>query len=765
MANQFKIKINFRTAAASEKSHTDFFYRFGVCIYKCRWLVLLLWLLIFLICIPFAPKFIESFKAIGFTDPNSQSAKANTILNDKLNFSYNRFIILYNSDKMLATHPEFIREIKNSLAGLKDFSLPHQIVYPEDGNKQISHDKHTAYAVVLFKSAQEVDHKSLEQFKAAIKQPPHLTMHIGGEPIFLEDTKIQTQIDLYKAEYIGAPVAIITMLIVFGSVIAACLPVMIGAICALIILMVLYLVGQAVTLSVFTLNIALLLGLCLSLDYALLIVNRFRDELRHGRPVQEAVAVTQSTAGKSVFFSGLAVFISLSALLLFPINVLFSVGVGGLVSACVAVSVAVILLPALLGILSHKINLLPIRIFKQGRQKRNSVWHWIVTKVVKRPWMYFCSLLIVLLFLGYPFIYAKFGFSDFRILPHNLESRQVFDNFKAQFGENKLSPIFVLITTPQKNILTQKNIGHIYDYVRDLKDDVRVDSIIGIVSTDPMLSKKQYEMLYTDQKDHLPQGLKDLLKDTTKDNLTVLTVISRYSGSSPVTKELIEDLRSNDPGGNLKIDVTGGPVNSIDALKSISHTFPWAFLWIVGFTYLILLVSLRSLFLPLKAIITATLSLFASYGMLTLVIQKGYLHNVLNFEAQGMLDISLLIIIFCALFGISMDYEVFLLTRIKEYYEQTNDNIRSIILGIDRSSKIISSAAIIVILICFSFMSAEILIVKAFGLGIAVAVFVDAFIIRIMLVPATMALMGKWCWYLPKWLNWLLPKVSFDPEK
>jgi RND superfamily putative drug exporter len=765
MANQFKIKINFRTENAKEKIHTDFFYRFGEVIYKYRWLVLTLWLIAFFTCIPYAPKFIESFKAIGFTDPNSQSAKANDILNSKLNFSYNRFIIMYSSDKMLATQPEFSREIKNSLAGLKDFTLPHQIVYPEEANKQISKDKHTAYAVILFKSAQEVDHKSLEEFKTAIKPPPHLIMHIGGEPIFLEDTKIQTQLDLYRAEYIGGPVAIVTMLIVFGSVIAACIPVLIGGICALIILMVLFLAGKVVTLSVFTLNIALLLGLCLSLDYALLIVNRFRDELRRGRGVQAAVAATQATAGKSVFFSGLAVFISLSALLLFPINVLFSVGVGGLAAACVGVSVALTMLPALLGILNQKINLLPIRLFKQGREKGNSFWHWIVTKVVKRPLVYFISLLVVLLFLGYPFIYAKFGFSDFRILPKNLESRQVFDNFKQQFGENKLSPLFVLITTPQKNILTQKNIGHIYDYVQDLKDDVRIDSVISIVSTDPMLTKKQYEMLYTDQRDHLPQGLKDLLKNTTKDNLTVLTILSRYPGGSPVTKQLVDDLRTSIPGDELKVDVTGGPVNSMDALKSISHTFPLSFLWIIGFTYLILLFSLRSVFLPLKAIITATLSLFASYGMLTLVIQKGYFHNQLNFEPQGFLDISLLIIIFCALFGISMDYEVFLLTRIKEYYEQTNDNIKSIVLGIDRSSKIISSAAIIVIVICFSFMSADILIVKAFGLGIAVAVFVDAFIIRIMLVPATMALMGKWCWYLPKWLDWLLPQVSFDPEK
>jgi RND superfamily putative drug exporter len=184
----------------------------------------------------------------------------------------------------------------------------------------------------------------------------------------------------------------------------------------------------------------------------------------------------------------------------------------------------------------------------------------------------------------------------------------------------------------------------------------------------------------------------------------------------------------------------------------------------VTFTYLILLVLLRSVILPLKAILTTILSLFASYGVLVLVIQQGAFHELLHFEPQGMLDISLLIIIFCALFGISMDYEVFLLTRIKEYYEQSGSTISSIVSGIDRSWRIITSAAIIVILICFSFMSADIIMVKAFGLGIAVAVFVDAYIIRTLLVPTTMAILNTWNWYLPNWLDKRLPTISFDPE-
>jgi RND superfamily putative drug exporter len=519
------------------------------------------------------------------------------------------------------------------------------------------------------------------------------------------------------------------------------------------------------TLSVFTLNIALLLGLCLSLDYALLIINRYRDELAHGRTVIQAIAVTQATAGKAVFFSGLAVFVSLSALLLFPINVLFSVGVGGLAAVSVAVAVATLLLPAILSVLEHRVNALSIGFLNSTQMNTASnCWRWLVKKVVVHPRIYLYTILIFLIALGYPFFTAKFGFSDFRILPKSMDSRQVFENFKTQFGENNLSPILVLVTTPDKKILTESTIGYLYQYADTLKADPRVDRVISIVSTQPRLDKKQYELLYTKQQDYLDPALKEYLKNTTRDNLTLMTVISKYPGDAPQTTALIKDLRKRSPGNNLSVTVTGTTSNSMDALKSIAHIFPYALLWIVSFTYIILLVLLRSVFLPLKAIITAMLSLFASYGMLTLVIQDGYLSTLLNFAPQGMLDISLLIIIFCALFGISMDYEVFLLTRIKEFYEHTGDTKKSIVLGIDRSSRIISSAAIIVILICFSFMSADILIVKAFGMGIAVAVFVDAFIIRVMLVPAVMMLMNKWNWYLPKWLGKIIPKIKFDPE-
>lgn len=740
----------------------DKFFRFGSAIYQARWLIIIIFIVILGVFSPVIPKIMDPFKSIGFTSPNTQSAKANEDLNNKLGYSYNRFIIIYKSNKLFATDPEFRNEVKRSLSGLKKIAIPHQIIYPDNTNQQISKkNKHIAYAVILFKGSQEVSQSLLEKFKNAIKSPTKLTMRMGGEPIFLDDTKKQTQKDLFMAEYIGTPAAIITMLLVFGSIVAAIIPIILGGFCALLILLTLFGIGHLISLSVFTINIALLLGLCLSLDYSLLIINRYRDELKLGRSNQKAIAITETTAGKTVFFSGLAVFVSLSALLLFPVNILFSVGVGGLTAVFIAVIIAVLLLPAILAILNKRINWLSIAFFKRRKPKIHSILYKFVRRIAIHPYFFFFTTFIFLLILGYPFLHARYGISDFRILPITAESRQVFEIFKDQFGENKLAPILVVIKTQGNSILTKKNIGYLYDFSDKLKENSNVKEISSIVNTDPRLSKKEYQMLYTTQKSHLTEALKKFLTITTHDNLTVMNVIGKSHNNSEKSYQFITQLRKTSPGNNMTLQVTGTPANTIDVKNSIAKLFPYALLWIMGFTYFVFLILYRSIIIPFKAIFMSILSLSASYGLLVLIIQDGYLHRLLNFEPQGMLDISLLIIIFCALFGVSMDYEVFLLSRIKEYYEKTGNNVKSVITGIDRSGKIISSAAIIVIIICFSFISADILLVKAFGLGIAIAVFVDAFIIRIILVPALMTLLNKFNWYAPKWLINILPKISF----
>ncbi len=735
------------------------FYQLGKFIYKMRWPIIILWVLIILSCIPFLPHIITPFKTTGFIDENSSSAIAEEYLDKELGYdNKNKFLIMYHSPKLLATNPLYLKKIKRSLADLEVFPLKHEIIFP-DKKKQISKDKHTAYVVVIFKTNKPIPDKLFDQFKASIKTPSNMTVQTGGEEFFIESVTKQTQTDLYRADFIATPVAIITMILVFGSVVAAFLPIALGGGCALIILTALFFLGHLFTLSIFTLNIALLLGLCLSLDYSLFIISRFRDELDNGLNTLEAIAVTQAHAGKAIFFSGLAVFVSLSALFLFPINILFSVAVGGLIAVFVAMLIAIILLPAILSVLDKKINLLSIRSLRKDKKNRSSTWHWIAEKVVNRPLLFFFSVLTFLLLLGYPFLSATFGISDYKIFPEKSENRKFYDTYAEKFNINELTPIILVVKSESGSILSKKNLYKLYDIAQKLKKDPLIKKVDSIVTTDSDVTKKQYYTLYHTRQSLDKTDIKILLNTTTHKKVTVISVVSKYPMHSPQTDELINKLHKIKMPQGLSMQITGKPVSNKEVLEGIYHILPYAILWIMVFSYLILLLLLRSLFLPFKAILMNLLSLSACYGALVLVFQDGYLSHLLNFQPQGLLDISLLVIIFCALFGFSMDYEVFLLSRIKESYEMSGDNRSSIIFGIEKSSRIITSAAIIVIVLCGSFLVADVLMVKAFGLGIAVAIFVDAFLIRTLLVPATMSLLESWNWYLPKWLDKILPKL------
>lgn len=732
-------------------------YRLGRFINKLRWPIIALWLLAIVFCIPFLPHIITPFKTTGFIDESSASAKTEQYMNKKLGYNdKNKFLIMYHSSKYLATQSLFKEKIKKSLSDLKDFPIKNEIIYP-DAKNQISKDKHTAYAAVIFKTNKPLSDELLKQFKQSIKKPSHMTVLLGGEPLFVQNVNQQTQIDLYKADFVATPVAIITLILVFGSVVAATLPIILGGGCAIIILTTLYFFGHLFTLSIFTINIALLLGLCLCLDYSLFFISRFRDELKNGSNIEEAIATTQETAGKAIFFSGLAVFVSLSALFLFPVNILFSVAVGGLAAVFFAVLISTIFLPAILAVLKSKINFLSVRLFR--KKERYGYWRWLAERVVQHPYLFFFPILIFLLVLGYPFLVAKFGISDYRIFPEQSEHRAFYDTYAKKFQIEQLNPVILVIESPSSSILSRHNLSKIYDLVHKLKQNPLVKEVNGIISSNSDLKKAQYYTLYHLDKKLLDSRVKQLLDTTTTRHLAIINVISKYPVNSEETKKLVNELHHIQLGSGLKVQLTGITVSNIDVLHSIYRVLPYAILWIIVFSYLILLLLLRSIFLPLKAILMTLLSLSASYGALVFVFQKGYLSKLLNFQPQEMLDISLLVIIFCALFGFSMDYEVFLLTRIKEAHQVTKDNNKSIIFGIEKSSRIITSAALIVIVICCSFLIADVLMVKAFGLGIAVAIFVDAFLIRSFLVPATMALFKNWVWYLPKWLDRLLPKL------
>jgi RND superfamily putative drug exporter len=756
MAYTYGIHSNLNGLKMDEKSCV--FSRVGRFIYRFRIGFIVTWLLIITLCVPFIPQILTPFQSTGFVADRADSTLAKQYLNKNLGYTRdNRFIVLYHSPHLSVTSKAFNKKIHTSLVGLENFPIPHEIIYPENNAQQRSSNNHSAYAVILFKNPEPMSSAMLKKFKKIIKIPEKMKLSIGGERIFTEGINAQTQKDLYQADAVAVPVTTVILILIFGTLVATLIPMALGGGCALIILTTLYFIGNIFTLSIFTLNIALLLGLCLSLDYSLFIIFRFRSELKQQASVSDAIAVTFSTAGRAILFSGLAVFASLSALLFFPINILFSIGVGGLTAVFVAVMLALTLLPAILSVIHQGIDRLALRKIQPEESIKHHIWRNIATYVVNKPLTFFAISLSILLILGYSFIHVNFGISDFKIVPKHSESRQFFDEFEKSFPHTELAPILLVVSTERGSILSAHHVSQLYDFTRKLEKNAAVERVGSIVTTTPRLLRRAYQELYMSSEQRESNGIKQLLDTTTGEQFTVIRIISKYEGDSSQTKALIKELRVMDPGNGLTLRITGVPVQNLDVMQAITDAFPYAALWVIGLTYLILLILLRSLFLPLKAIFMNILSISACYGVLVFIFQEGHFHEYLNFQTQGILDITLVIIIFCAIFGFSMDYEVFLLTRIQEHYKKTHDNQASIIFGIEQSSRIITSAALIVICLCGSFMTADVLMVKEFGLGIAVAIAVDAFIIRTLLVPSTMVLIKSWNWYLPKWLDKIMP--------
>jgi RND superfamily putative drug exporter len=356
--------------------------------------------------------------------------------------------------------------------------------------------------------------------------------------------------------------------------------------------------------------------------------------------------------------------------------------------------------------------------------------------------------LLFLIALGTPFLGVRFSAPDASILPADVPSRAAYDLLATRFNANETTPILLAVQS-KGNMLTPDNIRKLYFYVLRIEADPRVARVDSIVSADPRYTLDQYELLYAHPQLISDPYLSAFLKSSVAGNTTMVQVISKYNMLDQHSEELVQSIRNTRPEGGITVLVDGGTAGNIDYITSLYTDFPKAVVIVGVVTYIVLLLFFRSMLLPLKAILMNTLSILASYGALVLIFQDGFLHQILGFTPLGFVEASSPILLFCSLFGLSMDYEVFLLSRIQEAFWQTGDNRRAVALGLQRSGGIITSAAIIVIVVSACFATADMILVKALGLGMALAVALDATLVRGLLVPATMRLLGNLNWWLP----------------
>jgi RND superfamily putative drug exporter len=789
------------------------FHRLGYAAVRYRWLIIAIWALALMASAPVAPRIASVLQPGGFTSPDLQSQRALDLLQRNLRYRFTSVDIIFTSNRLSVDNPRFPREANAAVAELAGWKEVYQILPFTQSPQQISRDRHAAYTIVFLNSDLDSAPNLLAELRHRLQPQPDLRTQVGGSPVFYQDIQTVSERDLRRAELIAFPFAILALLLVFRSVVAAALPAVVGGCSVAVALALIFALGHVTPLSIFILNITTLLGLGLGVDYSLFIVSRFREELPRHERVADAVATAIATAGRAVFFSGVTVSIGLAGLILFQFNMLRSVGVGGVLVVVLSILAALTLLPAVLSVLGPRINAFPVRLrwrwgrvssektrFKPQRTGRpmpelqrsheenagsfglfsspavapraihaaddnrdsglegtgHGFWHNLAALVMRYPVQVFVPVLAVLILLGSPFLRVRLGAPDASILPTSVPSRQTYDLLETRFNIEDTTPIIIAVQA-NGSIFAPQNVRALYAYTQQLASDPRVAHVEDIVSLDPRITLPMYELLYKDPARIADPFVRQSVDALAAGNTTMVQVISRYPMLDARSEALVAAIRNTLPPGGMHILVDGGTAGAIDYVNTLYTDFPRAALIIMVVTYIILFLSFRSVVLPLKAIAMNILSILASYGALVYIFQEGHFHRLLNFTPLGYVEASIPILMFCALFGLSMDYEVFLLSRVKEAYDQSHDNTAGVAMGLERSGRIVTSAALIVVVVSSSFIAADMILVKAIGLGMALAVFLDATLVRGLLVPATMRLLGSVNWWLPRPLARILP--------
>jgi RND superfamily putative drug exporter len=745
------------------------FAALGRAVARRPWWVVAAWALLALAALPFAPQAHDTLQAGGFTAEDLEAARARRLLEDRVGLPPSALVIVIRStDHRRAGDGEFETAVLAAIARVPQVPHVTGVVPHTLATHQVSADRATVYEIVTLDLPPDRSPDVLEPLRAAIADSPGLAIGLAGGPAFYGDIQQVSQEDLQRSELLSLPLAALALLLVFGSVVAAGVPVVVGGLAVLVALGAITVIASLTPMSIFVLNLATLLGFGLGVDYALLMASRFREELgRRGdgrRPdgstdhavVVAAVAHTVATAGRAVAFSGATVLLGLSGLLLFDLMVLRSVGIAGALVVGLAVAAALTLLPACLAILGPRIDALSVR--RRAREavaerdpSRGAWWrlaHWAMDHAVP------VALLttVALVALGAPFLHVRFNAPDASILPPHVPSRTAYDHLVGQFPEGEFAPLVLAVTTDGP-VTDPTNVGLLYDWSRRLAADPRVSRVDSIVDIDPRLTRAQYQLLLGNPAGPGDRAVAQALATTTDGDLTTVTVITRHASNHPDGRALVSELRDATsalaPPTGLEVLVGGGAAEVVDVVDRVAQDAPRAIVFILLTTYIVLFLLLRSVVLPLKALVMNTLSILASFGALVWIFQDGNLSALLDFVPMGFVETTMPVILFCVLFGLSMDYEVFLLSRMKEAWLATGDNRTAVAWGLERSGRIVTSAAAIVVLVAASFAFADVVLIQALGVGVAIAVALDATVVRALLVPSTMGLLGRWNWWMP----------------
>jgi trehalose monomycolate/heme transporter len=687
----------------------------------------------------------------NFTPPASQSQREANQADQVFGRNDADVVVLYHSASMTVGDPGYRQAVTAALSGLPRADVARVTTFWSTGSPSlVSADRHATYAVLQLTGADDAArHTTYDAIKTELT-PASLaasgvTASVGGNVPMEVAINNEVTADIAKAEGFSMPVLLILLMVIFGSLAAASLPVVIGGVAILGSFTVLRLLTMATTVSIYSVNITTILGLGLAIDYGLFMVTRFREELHRQPTVEQAVARTVATAGRTVAVSGVTVAVALTSLMLFPEDFLRSMGYGGVATVAVDMLAALTVLPALLAVLGHRVNALPIR----GQHSRRSVrgpvrdetsggWYRLAHSVMRRPAVYATVIVIGLLALAAPFLRISWGGTDARTLPAASTVRQVSQTLASDFPVNSTAPIEALVTLPRTSGAATALGAYLH----------RIDAIPGVTGAQVTGARVT--------------GTR--VAGGTGEDIFRVDIGYAPAPVSSAARHIVTRIRGTTPPPGATVLVGGTTAGLVDELASLGATLPWMALLVGVSTFVLLFLAFGSVVLPVKAIVMNVLSLSATFGVVVWIFQWGHLSGLLRFTPTGSIDPTMPILMLAIIFGLSMDYEVFLLSRIRERYDQTGDNTASVASGLQRTGGLITSLALLLIIVVGAFSASGITFIKLMGVGMIVALLVDATVVRVLLVPATMRLLGRANWWAPRPLRRLYARYGIKEE-
>jgi uncharacterized membrane protein YdfJ with MMPL/SSD domain len=680
-----------------------------------RWLVVIAALLVASVGVGWGAGVFGSLTSGGFDDPKSESVRAAERATAALGHREVDVVLLY-SGAATVDDPEFRGHVQAAVAELRQRPEVASVVsyYDTQAASLVSRDRDATFVAVTLAAADEDGKQEAYEALRPDLEAPGVTTQVGGTVAFQATVDELTERDLARGEMLAVPIVLVLLVLIFRGVVAAAMPLLVGGLAVLGALTATRLISGLTDVSTFAVNTIILLGLGMAIDYSLLIISRFREELATGAETHHAIQRTMTSAGRTVLVSGLTIALALASLLVFPQTFLRSMGIGGMAAVSVAMLGALTVLPAVLAILGLRVNALRIPVPRRLRGRsatgaqRGAFWSRLSHSVMRRPWPYLAGVIGLLALLAQPLLHAQFGGADERVMPADSEPRVVAERLAADFPGRTSAPIEALVEGA-----SQAELQRLTDQLRALPD------VTGAELTEV-------------------RGASALISVS-------------YAGSRTGDQAygVVDAIRELTPPPGVEMLVGGRPALDVDRLDSLRDRLPWAVLLMASSTLGLLFFAFGSVVLPIKAVLMSLISLGASFGVVVWIFQDGHLSNLLGFTPTGFIEPTIPILLFVIVFGLSTDYEVFLLSRVREAWDQTRDNTAAVAAGMQHTGGIITAAALLLITVVAGFTTGQITFAKMIGVGMITAIVVDATLVRMLLVPATMRLLGRWNWWAP----------------